>query len=369
MIDSLNWFTYNYSKFVRIVDKHSEKIPFSKSILIYLRLPIGIRLIMTLTILGISHGISYIIGFIILQSKAKNEVLSLITAFQNPIAFSDRLYYYYAFVYLFVTILTVVLFGAYLFFGEFLLFKKLKKKKSIFYLGILIWIVFAIPWFFLLLQLASFIPYYLFYSSKNPSTWEASINYFIYAIPFNWFSDSIDYNDFQKEILISLQSGNMAVVLFIFMFSKSKKFFNDKKNNIKRVLKLIHYDLDIAIYRRSSSLIIFHSFIFFFQRCKAFIIELTSTIILLCFIASGSILLVSHTANQIGSFGKNLSKFDSDYVEVTYTMNDEKLIIQGIRVYQDKNYIVLREKNNKITSIFTDQIFIQTILPQQIISQ
>ncbi|MEF2247307.1 hypothetical protein, partial [Paenibacillus sp. IITD108] len=61
----------------------------------------------------------------------------------------------------------------------------------------------------------------------------------------------------------------------------------------------------------------------------------------------------------LGGFGKNLAQFDTDFVTVEYTLNGQIKNIEGVRVYQDKNYIVIRDNKNNIHSIFTDQIHIQ----------
>lgn len=67
-----------------------------------------------------------------------------------------------------------------------------------------------------------------------------------------------------------------------------------------------------------------------------------------------------HTAYQLGSFGKKLAQFDMDYVTVDYLFNDQVKQAKDIRVYQDKNYIIIQDSINILHSIVSDQIHIQT---------
>lgn len=194
-MESLIWIRDKYRGVITLIERHSAKIPFSKLIVIYLKIPFLARLLITLLFFGLSHGLSYIIGFIILQSKARNEVLSLITAFQNPVDFTDRLYFYYAFVYLFITLMTIVPFGICLFYGRTLI-RRLKHKKKLFILGNLFWVLLTASISFSMWQGASLLSYYLFYASKSSSFWEILIKYIFDSKELQW-STSFDLSLFQ----------------------------------------------------------------------------------------------------------------------------------------------------------------------------
>lgn len=357
-MESLNWIRIKYSNIILLIEKHEEKIPLSKLILLYLRIPIVLRIILTFLIFGFSHKLAYIIGFIILQSKSRNEVLSLITAFQNPIHFDDRLYFYYAFVYLFITLITILPFGLCLFYGRILL-KTLKFNKLYFGIGILVWMLFITFLSFVLLQFAPLIPYYMFYASKNSSFWEIFINYFLYSKEIHWYTPSFDLKIFQKEVFISLQSGNMVVVLLIFLFLTYRKNYKTREQDHNSLLKLAVFESQMILYLQSKwEALKINSLIMHFKLKKStsFVLYILS-IYAFCFAIL--IVFISHTAYQLGGFGKNLSQFDTDYVVVEYSLNGRIKNVEGVRIHQDKNYIVIRDKQNNIHSIFTDQIHVQ----------
>lgn len=311
----------------------------------------------------LAHGISYIIGFIILQSKAKNEVLSLITAFQNPINFSDRLVHYYAFVYFCVLIPTLILFAAYLF-GGMILIRKFKsvglKPKIAHYIIAPIFYVFSGIALWFLVKVVPFIPYYLFYASKNPSFWELLIKYIFMAQELPWSNPILDYDAFQREVFISLQSGNMLIIALIFFFLVYRQYFQRKEDEFKSLQMIIERDMSLAIYSNFIPILVSVRSSLIHQK----IIKGLSTLLyggLGSFLVIVlSLLFVMHTAYQLGSFGKNLAQFDTDYVIVNYLFNDQVEQVKGIRVYQDKNYIIIRDSLNSIHSIFADQIHIQT---------
>ncbi|MGF7048388.1 hypothetical protein J2T13_002896 [Paenibacillus sp. DS2015] len=358
-LESYNWIRAKYSAFISYIERHHEKIPFSKFFLMYLKMPLAARLLLTLIVFGFSHGLTYIIGFIILQSKAKNEVLSLITAFQNPINFSDRLYLYYAFVYLFITILTIIPFGLYLFYGVYLL-RKYKPQKTDLFLSVIGWIIAGIAFCFFLYQIVSPIPYYLFYTSKNPSFWEMTIKYFAFSKDFEWFTSSLELTIFQKEVFISLQSGNMAVIFLIFLFVMYTRYYKNSETNQINKQKFTSHDIDIATYKKSYWEILKYESLMRYIKVKKIISSLSNGVFIFIFLFIGLTLFISHTAYQLGSFGKNLTQFDTDFVTVEYNLNGVVQKVDGIRVYQEKNYIVIRDKEDNIHNIYTDQIHIQT---------
>lgn len=95
---------YNYilMKVIKFIDSRKEYIPFSGIFLWYLRRSWYFKFIVG-TVMGLfSFKLFYAVGFIMLQSKAKNEVLSIITAYHNPIEFSNELVIKYSFVFCFL---------------------------------------------------------------------------------------------------------------------------------------------------------------------------------------------------------------------------------------------------------------------------
>lgn len=354
---SFNWIKSKYIKVISFIEQHRDKIPFSKFILLYLRIPITLRVLVALAFLGITHEIIYIIGFIILQSKGKNEVLSLITAFQNPINFNNELYYYYSFVYLFITLIAIIPFGLALFYGTIML-QKIRSKKLYFsftflFLGVLLLLSFS------LLHTASLLSYYLFYSSKYSSFWEVAINYIFYAKEIQWNASAIDLDSFQQEVFISLQSGNMAAVLLIFLFFVFRKKLKQSEKKHKNTLKAILCESKISLHAYSNWDFLKSNVFILHTRIMSSISFISYIILLVIFSFAIILIFVSHTAHQFGGFGKNLAQFDTDSVLVSYTLNGEIKKVEGIRIFQDKNYIVVRDSKNQIHYIFTDQIHIR----------
>jgi hypothetical protein len=319
----------------------------------------ALRILVALFLLAFSQGLSYIIGFIILQSKARNEVLSLITAFQNPIDFSQSLYFYYAFVYLFITLITLLPFGIYLFYGRKLL-KKIKRKIW-FVCGIIFWIIIGGAFFWTFLKsVVPLIPYYLFYASKNTSAWEGLINYLAFSKEMPLLSPLLDLDIFQKEIFISLQSGNMTVMLLVFLFFTIRGNAATREKHIENILKLSLFESHMILYLKSTwNIFKIHTFILHLKIKKS-ISFVTHLLFLFIFLFFTLLVFASHTAFQLGGFGKSLAQFDTDFVTVEYNLNGQTKIVEGVRVYYDKNYIVLRDSQNNIHNIFTDQIHIQT---------
>ncbi|MBO9597401.1 MAG: hypothetical protein J7559_06230 [Cohnella sp.] len=298
-----------------------------------------------------------------MQSKAKNEVLSLITAYQNPIDFSDRLYLYYAFVYFCILVPTVILTGIYLFGGLFILRKFKPTNKSVRvaqFLLVLVWYGFGgiATWFFI--KAMPFIPYYLFYASKNPSSWEMFIKYLFLHQELPWVAPSFDYDSFQSEVLISLQSGNMLIVVLIFFFIEYKRYFKNKEIEYKILINIAKSELLFAMYDNHMPKIIAKRVVLIYQNSKAALSNVFYTGLGLLILFVFLLLFVTHTAYQLGSFGKNLAQFDTDYVTVEYQFNNQIQKVEGIRVYQDKNYLVIRDDHNIIHSIIADQIHVQT---------
>lgn len=97
---------------ISFVENRRNFIPFSRVILWYLRIPMLIKIFIGVLLSLISFKIIYTFGFIIAQSKGKNEVLSLISAYQNPIEYPHPLILYYSFIFCILfgfTLLPIVL--------------------------------------------------------------------------------------------------------------------------------------------------------------------------------------------------------------------------------------------------------------------
>ncbi|SFE19929.1 hypothetical protein SAMN05216378_2687 [Paenibacillus catalpae] len=362
-MESILWIQNKYSSLISFIERNRERIPLSSFILIYLRIPILIRIFITALFFVFSHGLAYIIGFIILQSKARNEILSLISAFQNPIDFSNRLYFYYAFVYLFITILTILPLGIYLFYGRKLLHRSRNRKFII--IGSIVGIIFGLIIFWGLLQFfIPLLPYYLFYASKNSSLWEVLINYFAFSKELPFLDSSLDFNTFQQEVFISLQSGNIVVLLLIFIFSLFRDYARTREKLLRNTLVSSKLESHLYYYLNLNWSILKINILILHLKIKNIFLTLWQVLFVYIFIVAVLIVFVSHTAYQLGSFGKNLSQFDTDYISVEYNLNGQIKKVEGIRVYQDKNYIIVRDQLNNIHNVFTDQLHIQTKLLQ-----
>ncbi|UHA74416.1 hypothetical protein [Paenibacillus sp. 481] len=361
-MESLNWIKNKYLGLISFVERHSDKIPFSKFIIMYLKIPFMIRLFFTLLVLGISHGITYTIGFIILQSKARNEVLSLITAFHNPVLFIDRLYFYYAFVYIFIMIITFLPLVICILFGKFFVSKLNKSisNKLARYTVFLISGTLMICASFLFFQVAPMLPFLLFYASKYSSLWDVFVNYMMYSIELPWIAPVYDLTDFQKEVFVSLQSGNLTAIILFILFFSFKYLYKSHQEEHLNILKLALSELALMRSINNKLDILKTSSLIMFLRFKKMISEISYTLFLLFFILAVTTIFVTHTPYQLGSFGKNLAQFDTDYVTVNYNFNGQVKKIEGIRVYQDKNYMVIRDNKNVIHHIYADQIHMQT---------
>lgn len=360
-VNSLQWIRNKHSNLLTFLENKKEVIPLSRIILLYLKIPMTLRIIVTLIFFGISHGLAYVIGFIILQSKARNEVLSLITAFQNPINFDDRLYFYYAFVYLFITFISIVPLGLSLFYGRYLL-KKVKPRRMLFIIVFLTISFIVAAVLFVVFQFAPLLPYYLFYASKNSSFWEVLIKYFVYKKELQWTIPLFDLMDFQKEVFISLTSGNMAVMTIIFFFFINRNYAKEREKSSQQVLNQTIYELDFILYLKSNWAILKINLLILHLRFKNFLSIMSNLVFIYIFLFATLIIFVSHTAYQLGGFGKNLAQFDTDFVSVDFNFIGTLKNVEGIRVYQDRNYLIIRDRKNTIHTISSDQIHIQTKL-------
>ncbi|MCP1306808.1 hypothetical protein [Paenibacillus tyrfis] len=152
----------------------------------------------------------------------------------------------------------------------------------------------------------------------------------------------------------------MAAVLLAFLFFIYKKNFKEREQFHRNMLSLALVESEMIFWSKFNWNILKISTFISYLKIKKSISFILYILITYVFIFAALIVFVSHTAYQWGGFGKNLAQFDTDFVVVDYNLNGEIKTVQGIRVYHDKNYIVVRDKQNNMHNIFTDQIHIQT---------
>ena len=132
-----------------------------------------------------------------------------------------------------------------------------------------------------------------------------------------------------------MQSGNMLIVVLIFIFIEYKRYFKRKKEAKHKNLKAIaESDLNFATYDNFIPRIIA-------ARANGNLSEIKSCGLNVLYAGfCGPLLLivcvtlfVSHTAYQLGSFGKNLAQFDTDYITVEYQFNNQVQKVEGTFEY------------------------------------
>ncbi|MFB7816395.1 hypothetical protein ACFC0X_19725 [Paenibacillus chitinolyticus] len=373
MLTTINKFREYHTKTLQWVEERKENIPLAKLMLWYLKIPFYARVLLFILVSIVSHSLFFNVGFIILQSKAKNEVLSLVTAYHNPINFSSSLYYHYSFIYLFIFLLTIIPIILLLFGSQWLYTFKLKpiihEKFTDFKARILIYVFLMIIWLlladllgFVLIKVAPMLPYFLLHASKNSAILELAIKWQFKQQNINWSNERYTYDSFQEEILISLQIGNILMVVLLFMIyfiNINFKKFEEKNENL--------YKLDLLTY--STYLFVFSKYDFFLVNllvayqniklnCYRILYWLSIIIFSFCIIT----IFVSHTAYQLGSFGKSLTQFETDRVEIKYLLNGNIVTSTGFRVFQDKGYIVLRSDDGAVHYIQSEQIEVNSIM-------
>ncbi|MCD1258122.1 hypothetical protein B5M42_004620 [Paenibacillus athensensis] len=186
------------------------------------------------------------------------------------------------------------------------------------------------------------------------------VKYFFLHQELTWIAPSFDYDAFQREVFISLQSGNMLIVVLIVIFFGYKRYFKSKEAEHKNLKEIAESDLNLATYDNFIPRITAARAMVIYQKSKAALLNVLyaglGALLLIVFVT----LFVSHTAYQLGSFGKNLAQFDTDYITVEYQFNNQVQKVEGIRVYQDRNYLFIRDDQNTLHSVFADQIHVQT---------
>lgn len=307
-----------YSAFQRVkkgfrdgIQTYKNYIPLSSLILWYLDLTFWKRIVILMISSYFSFRFVYFIGFIILQSRAKNEVLSIASAFENPINFSDNLYYIYAFIFLFLTLTTVLLIGGTLFIAEKVFIFRIvgTRRKLVIFIYIFFVVLMLLILIIVIYHIVPFIPYYLIYSSKNSAVLESILKEIFLNKKVVNIPEQYSYYSFKVEMFLSTQLWILLMLLFIFLLRWSFKV----RNKIGKGLAVV-------------------------------VVAMVSFFI-----------FVSQIIFQFGYFGKTLSKFDTDYIEVEY----EGKKIEGMRVFQSNNYIILRDKGDTMHYIESDKMYIK----------
>ncbi|WII38559.1 hypothetical protein [Paenibacillus thiaminolyticus] len=261
------------------------------------------------------------------QSKAKNELLSFITADQNPVEFPVSIVWSHAFI--FCTLLLFCLLPFILYYVLKYLYennlktKKLSSKKYILYavvfpLGAVLE-CFAV---YIVYSTAPFIPYFMLYQSKGASIIEVLSRKIFLGEPIPEYQ-ILNYEYFKDEVFWSFTLGNLilfglvGIIVMIRNFTKNKKIGGVKK----------------------------------------FLLSLVSSTSLVVVI----VIFLTHSVIQMGNLGKNLSQFDIDFVNVKYAFNNNIEEVEGVRIFQKDNYVVVRDKCNIMHYITTSEIHIKIL--------
>ncbi|WP_172249916.1 hypothetical protein [Saccharibacillus deserti] len=324
-MNPLEMYNLFIQKLINFIEVNQKYIPFPKVLIWYLKVPWYLKLIVTLIIGYVIDRVVYTAGFIVLQSRSKNEALSFISAFQNPIDFPDSLVYKYSF--LFFSILGVISlpFLTLLFF--IILFRRISEKtsdpltkgfKALFLIVALI-IIAGVG--FLILQIVGLIPYIMFYSSKDVSPVELVLRALFNQGSLNHETTVLSYEYLNKQVTYSLVFEVWGLIILGAMWFAANRLGSQKK----------------------------HSLIYIFLSGLGLLV-----------IIIGIIVMVTHTFYVTGYFGKSLANYDLDYVRVEYKVNGAQSI-QGIRISEDKNRIILRDGCNVTHSITSEEIHITSV--------
>ncbi|MFK4166211.1 hypothetical protein ACI2LM_08115 [Paenibacillus lautus] len=304
-------------------EKYKKYIPLLSVLIFFLRLPFYIKVLTSIVLGGFFVKIAYEVGFIISQSRAKNEILSVITAYQNPVTFTHDISLRYSFIYFF---LVFVSFTPFIALGGYVIFLVVgfgyirnKKIKPIVLLvlapimAVLLFILGSIAYLCL-----PFLGYIMLYQSKYSSLLELFLRWVTgKGIPET--IQSMSYSDFLERVSYSIIYQNWVLFAFVFGLSYVLIWGNKKKPLIKTSLSLVIVTL------------------------------ILSTIIL-------------GTIYQPGNFGKSIANYDIDYVRVSYEFNNEVRTIEGIRIFEDRNRIVIRDTCNILYTVQSDTFTSETIV-------
>jgi len=328
----INVYTDYKNKLIEALEKNQNRIPFCKGLIIYLKLPFYIKLIVMSLLSSLTVLIVYNIGFIIIQSKAKNEILSAITAYQNPIEYDINVIFFHSFVYLVLLIFTIFPFlGVYIFYKglnnnieDNYQRDKIKEsgKKTLRRLLIFISTVIFFFLIYILVYVIPLIPFVMLYQSKDSSVIEVLFKYIFNNTYDSSLFQNIDYTSFYQEILYSLTLPNLiTVILSLILYILWSKAKSMKSKFLKGGLYVMNFVIFLIL------IMILSSFTFF----------------------------------QWGNFGKNLSQFNVDYIKVEYYINNSLYQESGTRVYQKENYIIIRTSCNVIKYIFNENLIVENL--------
>jgi len=313
------------NRIIVFIVNNKNSILFSSKLVWYLKSPWYFKLIIGSFFGLITMKLYYTTGFIVLQSKAKNEALSIITAYQNPIEFSDALVYSYSFLFSFIALSTllpfVVLYGLYIFLKyknnsnnhE----KKLVKRLA---LVILYLSIFSVTFGFVSYTVPYF-AYILLYKSKDASLLEFFVRNMMGEISEIPEIVLLSQEYLSTQIRYSLIIGIWMLIVPILLLIGMKYLSNKRKGKISKLLFNI-------------------------------LAGVISFLILL--------VLMTHTFYITGYFGRSISNFDMDYVRVEFDMNGAQSI-EGIRVFEKGNKIIIRDACNVTHNINSDKTHIKTI--------
>lgn len=180
--------------------------------------------------------------------------------------------------------------------------------------------VFVVTFIFAL-QSVSFIPYIMLYSSKQISLLESLFHYMsgggtpvfqATILSYNSLNDQIKYS-FVFEILI-------LILLFVLWY----------------ITKWIN------------------------KKIKNFITDFFSTSALAISLVLGLLIIISHTLYGAGYFGKSLANYDLDFVKIEYKTGGFQTI-QGLRIYEGENKVILRDACNVTHSITSEEFHITSM--------
>lgn len=356
---AIQWLTERKNKLIDWLEKRSDYIPFTGLLLWYLRLPFLIKLGLSFLVPVISLPIFYNIGFIILQSKSRNEVLSIATAYQGAVDFPKTLYFIYSFIYLGAVFLTALITYIALFYGlNVLLIKKLKvgsfkKAKVPFWLRfpfslLILWLAYLI-----IRYIIPSIPYYALYASKNYPFIELIINVYGRKKSIQYINENYTYDEFNAEVFFSVIIwifGLVSIVYTAFLLSRvGKEYVQRYPEKLDKFKRIQAAGRKVKIIRRIK-------FLFFVKRINLFFFQHIVTIYNILIFSILSMILIMQMPFQIGSFGKTLSQFETEYNKVYYLVNGKVRSLEGYKIYQSKSYIIIRDSDNVIHHLSFDEL-------------
>jgi|GEM_PF-6734513 len=317
-------------KLIDYIDKRRRYIPFPSLIIWYLKAPLYLKLIVGFMIGLITAKLFYAVGFIVLQSKAKNEVLSIISAYHNPINFEDVLVYKYSFIFCLIVICALLPFIVPFLIHIFIFSKDrssvpISRKNRL--LRIISIIVFHIFLFVTLLwgvvEIVPEVAYVMLYTSKDASVVEYIIRRIVGEEPSFSLNDVTFLN---PEYLNSQIKYSVIIEEWIF-------------------LSLILLTIILRLFGKKSK----RNFLKFFSILFSILI---STVILL--------VLFSHIFYFPGYFGKAISNFNMDFISVEYELNGTQHV-EGIRIFEKDNLVIVRDSCNVTHDIISTNIHMRTI--------